>query len=224
MSERNAFGPSLKAERDRRGVTLQAIADSTKISISLLAALERNDMSRWPSGIFRRAFVREYVTALGLPPEPLVAEFVRLFPDGSVVDPTHPPGPCPAAPEITELRLTLEPEPSAMWRMLRTRAFVALVEACVVIGVGSTSAWVLGAPAWSGVGMLALVYYPLASIFLERAPRPRLPFTPAGPSHWLRATSKSVTRVWSRPAVRNPEAEGMDSSTPAAPEWHTASN
>ena len=74
MSERNAFGPSLKAERDRRGITLQAIADSTKISISLLAALERNDMSRWPNGIFRRAFVREYVAALGLPPEPVVAE------------------------------------------------------------------------------------------------------------------------------------------------------
>ena len=117
MSERNAFGPSLKAERDRRGITLQAIADSTKISISLLAALERNDMSRWPNGIFRRAFVREYVAALGLPPEPLVAEFVRLFPESPCSG--GPENPCPGAPEVAELRLTLEAEPSTTWKMLR---------------------------------------------------------------------------------------------------------
>jgi cytoskeletal protein RodZ len=93
MSERDAFGPSLKAERDRCGITLQAIADSTKIGVSLLAALERNDLSRWPKGIFRRAFVREYVTALGLPPEPIVAEFVRLFPDETCpeIPPAIPP-------------------------------------------------------------------------------------------------------------------------------------
>jgi hypothetical protein len=29
MHERDAFGPSLKAERDRRGIPLQVIADST---------------------------------------------------------------------------------------------------------------------------------------------------------------------------------------------------
>jgi len=214
MSERNAFGPSLKAERDRRGVTLQAIADSTKISISLLAALERNDMSRWPSGIFRRAFVREYVTALGLPPEPLVAEFVRLFPDG----------PCSGAPEVTELRLTLEPEPSATWRMIRTRAFVACIEVCAVMGVGSALAWVLEAPAWSAMGVLALVYYPLTSVFLERAPKPRLLFRPTGLDRWLRVTSKSLTRVWPKPAVRSPEAEGIDGPATTAPEWHTAPN
>jgi len=215
MSERNAFGPSLKAERDRRGVTLQAIADSTKISISLLAALERNDMSRWPSGIFRRAFVREYVTALGLPPEPLVAEFVRLFPDG----------PCSGAPEVTELRLTLEPEPSATWRMIRPRAFVAFIEVCGVMAVGSTLAWVLEAPAWSATGVLALVYYPLTNVFVERAPKPRLLFRPSGLDRWLRATSKSLTRVWPRPPVPSPEAEeGIDGAATAAPEWHTAPN
>ena len=83
--DRDSFGPYLRGERERRGLTLEAIADSTKIKQSLLAALERNDISRWPTGIFRRGFVREYASAIGLPPEPLVADFTRLFPDDEFV-------------------------------------------------------------------------------------------------------------------------------------------
>lgn len=79
--DRDSFGPYLRDERERRGLTLKVIADSTKIKQSLLAALERNDVSQWPAGIFRRGFVREYASAIGLPPELVVAEFTRLFPD-----------------------------------------------------------------------------------------------------------------------------------------------
>jgi len=223
MSERNAFGPSLKAERDRRGITLQAIADSTKISISLLAALERNDMSRWPNGIFRRAFVREYVAALGLPPEPLVAEFVRLFPEISMTSGV-PESPCSGALEVTELRLTFDTEPSAPWPMIRTRAFVAGLEVFAVTAMGLMLAWVLGAEAWKAIGMVALVYYPLASVFLERSPKPRLLFRPAGPTRWLHSTSRSLRGAWPKPVVRIPEAEELDGSATPAAEWHTVSN
>ena len=55
--DRDSFGPYLRGERERRGLTLEAIADSTKIKQSLLAALERNDMSRWPAGKIGRAHV-----------------------------------------------------------------------------------------------------------------------------------------------------------------------
>lgn len=229
MSERNAFGPSLKAERDRRGITLQAIADSTKISISLLAALERNDMSRWPNGIFRRAFVREYVAALGLPPEPVVAEFVRLFPESPYAGAAESPysaiqGLCPGTPEVTELRLTFEAEPSAPWKVLQTRAFVSGIELVGVAVVGLVLAWMFGAESWKVLAMLALAYYPLASIFLERSPKPRLLFVPAGPARWLRSVSTSLRGALPKPTVRTPEAEELDGSAAAAQEWHTASN
>lgn len=220
MSERNAFGPSLRAERDRRGIPLQTIADSTKIGISLLAALERNDVSRWPKGIFRRAFVREYVAALGLPPEPFVAEFVRLFPDD---------GPCPEAAEVAEFRLTLEEGPSATREMIRTRTFFASIEFGGILAVGSTLAWLLEAPVWSASGVLALVYYPLASVCLERAPTPRLLFQPAGPVRLLRTASKMLQRIRlqsPRPpaSTRSPVVEVMDTAATTAPEWRTASN
>jgi cytoskeleton protein RodZ len=51
------FGTYLREARERRGVSLGQIAAATKISLSTLEALERNDISRLPGG-FTRAFVR----------------------------------------------------------------------------------------------------------------------------------------------------------------------
>ena len=88
-----AFGSRLRVEREKRGLTLKAISDSTKIKQSLFAGLERGDVSKWPGGLFRRAYLREYASAVGLPTEPLVEEFVRLFPEETdwVPPSDHPP-------------------------------------------------------------------------------------------------------------------------------------
>ena len=47
--------------------------------IASLEALERNDPSRLPGGIFARAFVRSYAAEVGLDPEATVREFVERF-------------------------------------------------------------------------------------------------------------------------------------------------
>ena len=75
------FGPRLRQERERRQISLTSIAENTKISRSLLEALERDDVSRWPHGIFRRAFVRSYAEAIGLTPDDVVREFAERFPE-----------------------------------------------------------------------------------------------------------------------------------------------
>jgi cytoskeletal protein RodZ len=77
----SSLGTRLRAQRERKGVTLAAIADDTKISIALLEGLERDDVSRWPGGLFRRAYVRAYARAVGLEPEAVVREFGLLHPD-----------------------------------------------------------------------------------------------------------------------------------------------
>jgi transcriptional regulator with XRE-family HTH domain len=82
MSQREAFGPNLRRIRLQRGVSLQQLATSTKVSETLWAGLERNDFSRWPNGIFARAYVREYAKAIGVDPETTVDEFCRWFPNG----------------------------------------------------------------------------------------------------------------------------------------------
>lgn len=86
MPDRSAsdFGVRLKAAREARGVSLQQIASVTKISVPALEALERNDISRLPGGIFTRAFVRGYALEVGLDPEQTVQDFLASFPTISV--------------------------------------------------------------------------------------------------------------------------------------------
>jgi len=82
------LGTRLRKERERRRIALASIAGDTKISLSLLEGLERGDVSHWPSGIFRRSFLRAYVQAIGLDPDPFLREFLERYPDpGEVVTP-----------------------------------------------------------------------------------------------------------------------------------------
>jgi transcriptional regulator with XRE-family HTH domain len=82
MSEREAFGPNLRRLRVQRGISLESIAGATKVHTDLWAGLERNDFSRWPAGIYARAYVRAYAVEVGVDPDATVDEFCRLFPNG----------------------------------------------------------------------------------------------------------------------------------------------
>jgi transcriptional regulator with XRE-family HTH domain len=82
MSERDTFGPRLRRERERRGISLETIATSTNVSTELWKGFEENDLSRWPGGLYARAFVRAYAQAVGLDPAEIVDDFCRLFPVG----------------------------------------------------------------------------------------------------------------------------------------------
>jgi len=45
-----SFGARLRHERERRHIDLTTIAANTKVKIALFEGLERDDVSRWPSG------------------------------------------------------------------------------------------------------------------------------------------------------------------------------
>lgn len=102
------FGHSLRRERERRGITLEAVVEETKVSATLLAGLEDDDLSRWPSGIFRRGFVKAYAEAIGLDATIVVADFLRHFPDQVSVGASQLILPDIPAPSATDLRLTFE--------------------------------------------------------------------------------------------------------------------
>jgi cytoskeletal protein RodZ len=89
------FGGKLRLARERRGISLRQIAASTKISIAVLEALERNDISKLPGGIFSRGFVRSYAIEVGLDPDATVHEFLEKF----QAAPVTPIGDAPAVPE-----------------------------------------------------------------------------------------------------------------------------
>ena len=81
-----SFGARLRQQRERQQIALAFVADQTKISLALLEGLERDDVSHWPAGIFRRAFLRAYAQVVGLEPDAVVREFLELYPDPAEVN------------------------------------------------------------------------------------------------------------------------------------------
>ncbi len=78
---RDSFGARLRQQRERRNIALTTVAAQTKIKLSLLEELERDDTSHWPGGIFRRAFARAYAGAIGVDPDAMIREFLAAHPD-----------------------------------------------------------------------------------------------------------------------------------------------
>lgn len=160
MSDPNAdFGAKLRAQRESRGITLDALAASMKIQRSLLADLEQNDLSRWPHGIYRRAFIRQYAMLVGLPPEGVLQQFYGLFPE-----PREPQRRLAApAADSSELRLTLEDG----WSLRRWAASSRVVDVVGMLGfvlaTGGVLALMTGLAFWTVSGVVALIWYPLAS-------------------------------------------------------------
>lgn len=60
------FGDELRLEREQRGVSLEAMCASTKLSIRQLIDVEAGNFRELPGGIFRKGFVRSYLRALNL--------------------------------------------------------------------------------------------------------------------------------------------------------------
>jgi hypothetical protein len=191
IADRHAFCLHLKATRERKGLPLETIAESTKIGVSLLKAFERGDLSRWPKGIFRRAFIREYAAAIGLPTEPIVREFTRLFPEddaalvgrGNLAFPTG----------IGELRLTLASDRTWL-APTRRRAIAAAVDLFVVVVTAGMVAWLIPVNVLAATAVVALIYYPIATLCAGATPA----------SFWL--TSRIHVRWRRRPRPAIPEA------------------
>jgi cytoskeleton protein RodZ len=70
-----AFGERLRREREMRGITLDEISESTKISRRHLESLESEDFDALPGGIFNKGFVRAYARYLGLDEDQAVVDY-----------------------------------------------------------------------------------------------------------------------------------------------------
>lgn len=61
------LGQRLKAERERRGLTIEKLAADTRIHARHFEAIEEDRAADLPSGFFYRSFVRQYARLLQLP-------------------------------------------------------------------------------------------------------------------------------------------------------------
>jgi cytoskeleton protein RodZ len=79
-----SFGERLRREREMRGITIEEIAEATKIGSRNLRALEDEKFDLLPGGIFNKGFVRAYSKFLGLDEEQAVADYLAA--EGSFRD------------------------------------------------------------------------------------------------------------------------------------------
>jgi hypothetical protein len=82
MSPQETFVTRLRRHRQKCRITLDELAADTRVKKELLEALENNDLSAWPRGVYARAWIRSYAWVVGLDPDDTVDEFCRLFPHG----------------------------------------------------------------------------------------------------------------------------------------------
>jgi cytoskeleton protein RodZ len=77
------FGDELRRERLVRDISLEEISAATKISIRLLTALEKSDLSRLPAPAFTRGFIRSYALHIGIDPEEKVCAYLSDLADAA---------------------------------------------------------------------------------------------------------------------------------------------
>jgi hypothetical protein len=65
-SDGMSCGELLRRARERRGLTLEYVANATKLPLRHLHALERDEFAALPGGLYRRAEVGAYADAVGL--------------------------------------------------------------------------------------------------------------------------------------------------------------
>jgi cytoskeletal protein RodZ len=87
----------LRESRERSGVSLEQIAERTKISMQFLRAIEQEDFGRLPGGIFRTSYLRQYAAAIGLDEGQLLAQYAELSSPETVARTYTPPAPTLAA-------------------------------------------------------------------------------------------------------------------------------
>lgn len=96
---KGTFGERLKRERELREVTLDEVSKSTRISARFLQALENEDWSRLPGGVFGRGFVRTIARYLGLSEESLLAEYDSARGEGFLAASPKPEERIPSPPK-----------------------------------------------------------------------------------------------------------------------------
>ena len=72
-----SIGQELKRERELRGVSLKEIADSTKINLRFLRALEEERFDILPEQFFTRGIIRTYANYLGLDEQSVLNTYIE---------------------------------------------------------------------------------------------------------------------------------------------------
>jgi hypothetical protein len=164
VSDRRGLGERLKRQRERSGVTLQQISQNTKVPASLFAGLEKGDCSRWPAGLYARAYIRAYAEAIGLSAEETVEEFVAAF--GTVIKSDGIDASASASRTPNALRLSLVEDSPVELDGIGRRTALAAAEAAIGSLIAAVAYVGLGQGVWVTVA-LVLGYFVVGRVISD---------------------------------------------------------
>ena len=107
------FGKYLSQQRELRGLSRDEVSRVTKISPSLITALEEGQVERLPGRVFIVNYVRAYAQVIGLEPDEAVLRYEEVD------------------------KATPEPSPVVLERERRRWAWFILAGVLLVLGVGA---------------------------------------------------------------------------------------
>jgi hypothetical protein len=157
----------------------------TKVGADLWEGLERNDFSRWPSGIFARAFVRDYARAIGLDSDEVVNEFCRLFPIGDrranrliqaqaqLIGHDLAYAEAGALPEDGDRRAVPNAKPdegAAMRIRLVQRSLATTIDIACTLGLAGAVSYLMDINFWAIAGVITVMYYTVMTIAIGTSP------------------------------------------------------
>jgi transcriptional regulator with XRE-family HTH domain len=177
INERRAFGERLRRQREKQNITLDQIAASTKVAASLFAGLEKGDCSRWPGGMYNRAFIRGYAAAVRLDPDDVAAEFAEYYSVSAESPPAQgqaAPGPPGTAAGPFALRLKLEVDPEELHRRAARRLVLAAGDVLVVAALAGIVAFATGIAYWSALAIFSIGYQVAVRLLSGLSPAERL--------------------------------------------------
>ncbi|GIU81798.1 MAG: helix-turn-helix domain-containing protein [Acidobacteria bacterium] len=73
------LGEKLRQAREARGMTINDVAEQTRISVHYIECMEKDDYSCLPGGVFNKGFVKLYARCVGIDEQEALQDYTRLM-------------------------------------------------------------------------------------------------------------------------------------------------
>lgn len=155
-----SVGSYLKDEREDRNITLEEVADATKVNINVLRAIEEGEEDKWPAQVFVQGFIRCYATYIGLDPSEALLRYK-----------SHVSG--PKNPELQPIEIP-EPKKDGRSRFSKRLTWMLVSVIAVLLSLAITF-YLISKPRSSGKSKFAAIVPNKAGNSIQSVPAQYLP-------------------------------------------------
>src|SRR5437899_2096776 len=79
IGSRDCAGLGLSKHREKKAISLKQIAQSTKIAIRSLQAIEAGEFKKLPGGIYNTSYIRQYARAIDFDESEILAAYYSIM-------------------------------------------------------------------------------------------------------------------------------------------------